>query len=164
MSFVFRSEGDLVLAANQAQDLSSLVRAYLEMYKKHAQGINGVKIPTSRYDIVFMPLKFEHEIAVKLVFSRTETWTEPVYYDVDDDNFSESWGSDNVSHHVTKSSTNPDEIVIRIPCSHLLLAQEQMEDLIIKQAAKYRADEAEQQRLDEIKRHEAEIERLKGGT
>lgn len=158
----FRSEGDIVYASNAAQNLTNLVIAYLTLYRKHAQGLRGVTIPSEPYTVVFLPMIGEPALHVKLVFTKTSDHQEPVYYDVDDDNYSESWGASNVSHHVTVFTRSTEEASFVIPFGLLLMSKENME-LAIKRFA-----ETEKNRLQEVEReskiaaHQQAIRKLQG--
>lgn len=143
---VFRSEGDIVHASNAAQDLTNLVIAYLTLYKKHAQGMGGVTVPDAPYTVVFLPMREEGKLRVKLVFQEYWSYQEAVYYDVDDDRFSESFGASNVSHHVTVDTERTVDKGLLIPFASLLLPRDDME------AAIKRFAESERNRLQELER------------
>jgi hypothetical protein len=142
----FRSEGDIVHASNSAQNLTNLVIAYLTFYQQYANGLNGVSIPTEPYTVVFLPMIGKQELQVRLIYTLTRSHQEPVYYDVDDDNFSESWGASNVSHHVTVFSKQLEERVLTIPFGALLRSRENMQHDIQRFA------EQEKKRLQEVAR------------
>jgi hypothetical protein len=93
----FRSEGELVFAVNAARDLTNLAIACLEFYRRYAQGLLGIWIPVEPFTVVFLPLDNANSLKVRLVYTKTSNHQEPVYYDVDDDNYSESWGASNLS-------------------------------------------------------------------
>ena len=155
-----RTEGDIVLASNMAQDLTNLVVAYLEFYKKYAQGINGIRIPTERYTVIFQPMQEAGKLAVKLIYTKTTTWQEPEYYDVDSDYFDESWGASNVSGYSIRYSNSIEEEALTIPFSLLLLSRDAMEKQVIDFANRKKAEAEEQERLAEIAKYKAKIEEL----
>jgi hypothetical protein len=142
----FCSEGDIVYASNSAQSLTNLVIAYLTLYQQYANGLGGVTVPTEPYTVVFLPMVGERALHVKLVHTVTRSHSEPVYYDVDDDDFNESWGASNVSHHVTVFSHQLEEKVLTIPFEALLCSRENMRQDIQRFA------ETEKKRLQEVER------------
>lgn len=156
----FRSEGDIVYAANAARDLTSLVTAYLTLYRKYAQGMNGVRVPDQSYTVVILPLRHEGKLHVKLVYTSTDSYQEPVYYDLDDENRSDSWGSDNISHYATMTSTHIEEDGILIPMAILLQSKEKMEESVktFAQNEKNRLQEIE--RRSRIAAHQEAIRKL----
>jgi hypothetical protein len=156
-----RTEAQIVLAANLAQDLTNLVVAYLELWRQHAQGVNGITVPDEPYTVVFQPLRSEF-LHFKLVHTQTVTWEEPVYYDVDSDYFQESWGASNLSHHVSRWRKEIREHGLGIPFKVLLQARGQMEGSIKAVAAAVHAEEEERARLARIAELQAEIDQLKG--
>ena len=157
----FRNESDLVRAINEARDLTNLVVAYLEIYRRRANGINGVKIPSEEYTVIFQQMQ-EGFARVMLVYTKTQTWQEPVYYDVDDDNFQESFGASNVSHYHTRSSSQIEEKVILIPFAHLLLPKTEMERVLQKQADEHAVRLQEAKTQARILELEAELKTLRG--
>lgn len=163
-SMTIRTEGQIVGAANAAQDLTNLVVAYLELYKKHAQGLNGVKIPTEKYTVIFRPILKEGYLPVTLVYTKTTTWRRATHYDVDDDMFDERLGADNISGYTVERDTDTEEYGLAIPFNVLLRSREDMERDIITFAAKKRAEIKEAERQAEIARHEAAIAKLKAQT
>lgn len=162
MAFIFLSEADLVYASNAAQDLTNLVVAYFEFYRKHANGLNGITIPSAPYTVVFLPMGTPDALCVRIIHTKTDMHQSPVYYDYDDENFSESWGASNVSHYVTHSKTSIVENSIFIPFAHLLCSREKMEQGIKDFAARKEAELQEKQRRAKIEELEAELDRLKG--
>jgi hypothetical protein len=142
----FRTESDIVYAVNAARDLTNLVVACLEFYRRYAQGLLGIRIPVEPFTVVFLPLDNADSLKLRLVYTKTNNHQEPVYYDVDDDNYSESWGSSNVSHHVTVITKTTEEQVFSIPFKLLLSKKEDIE-LTVKRFA-----EIERNRLLEVER------------
>lgn len=159
---IFRSESDIVYASNASQSLANLVRSYLELYRQYANGLNGVNIPSERYAIVFQPMHKEGFLTVALTYTRTDLHQSPVYYDVDDDNFSESWGADNVSHYATVTTKTLVDSFITIPFSHLLCSEANMKKIIMDFAERKKKELLEDQRRSKIRELEDELERLKG--
>lgn len=161
VQMIFRSESDIVYASNASQSLANLVRAYLELYRKYANGLNGINIPSKNYAVVFQPMRKEGYLNVGLVYTRTDMHQSPVYYDVDDDEFDESWGADNVSHYTTSTTDTIIEQHILIPFGHLLCNQEKMEQSIKEFAERKEKELQEEQRRSKIRALEVELERLK---
>jgi hypothetical protein len=160
----FCSEGDIVHASNSAQSLSNLVIAYLTIYQKYANGLNGVTVPTEPYTVVFLPMVGKQALHVKLVYTVTRSHSEPVYYDVDDDNFNESWGASNVSHNVTVFSHHLEEKVITIPFEALLCSREDMKQDIQRFAEQEKKRLQEVERQSKIAAHQEAIRKLQENT
>lgn len=156
----FRTEGDLVYASNQAQALTNLCTAYLELWRVHANGKNGVTVPRTPYTLVFRPMT-EGYIHLVIVSTRTEYWEEPEYYDVDSDYFSESWGSSNISGYTTCSQEVIDECGVKIAFSALLLSRTDMEASVKKVAANIAKRQAEEKKANDIAALEKQLNELK---
>ena len=160
---IFRSESDIVYASNASQSLANLVRAYLELYRRYANGLNGINIPSEQYAIVFQPMHKEGFLTVALTYTRTDLHQSPVYYDVDDDNFSESWGASNVSHYETVTTKTLVDSFITIPFSHLLCNEANMKKIIMDFAERKQKQLQEDQKKARIQELEEEIERIRSG-
>jgi hypothetical protein len=156
----FRTESDIVYAVNAARDLTNLVVACLEFYRRYAQGLLGIRIPVEPFTVVFLPLDNADSLKLRLVYTKTNNHQEPVYYDVDDDNYSESWGSSNVSHHVTVITKTTEEQVFSIPFKLLLSSKENMELSIKRFAEVERKRLQEKERESKIAAHQEEIRKL----
>lgn len=156
-----RSEGDLVWACSSAQDLTNLVTTFLNMWRTHANGVNKVYVPSENYTVVFNKMK-EGFICVTLVYTKTQFWQEPDYYDVDSDYFDESWGASNISGYTTHSKrVTMENGIYNIPFGALLQSKENMEKYIKNQAKIAKEKEAEEKRLKEIKELETRLNELK---
>jgi hypothetical protein len=156
----FRTESEIVQASNASQDLANLVRAYFNIHRKYAQGLGGVTVPDEPYEVVFMPMNKEGMLRVKLVYSKTTSHQSPVYYDVDDDNFSESWGSSNISHYHTTYTTGTGELGFNIPFKLLLQSRENIELSVKKFAEEERKRLQEVERQSKIAAHQEAIRKL----
>lgn len=159
----FRSESDIVQASNAAQDLTNLVIEYLTLYQRYANGLGGVKVPTEPYTVVFLPMTGEQALRVKLAYTVTRSHSEPVYYDVNDESYCESWGASNVSHNVSVVTRDLEESALILPFASLLRSKENMKlDL-------QRFAESEKKRLQEVEReskiaaHQEAIRKLQEG-
>jgi len=161
---ILRTEGDIVSASNAAQSLTNLVVAYLELYKKHAQGLNDVRIPTEPYTVIFRPMRTEGMLEVELIYTQTSTWSEPDYYDVDSDYFDESLGASNVSGYTTRSSSSIREYGLKIPFAVLLRSKEDMEKHLKDFVKRKKAEEEEKERKAEINRLKAKLAELENGA
>jgi hypothetical protein len=163
MAFIFRTDSDIVQAVNASIDLKNLVIEYLMLWQKYAQDLNGVHVPTDPFTVEFLPME-EERVRVKLIYTKTRSHQEAVYYDVDHDNYSESWGASNVSHHVTKFTRTLSEHIISIHFSSLLRSKENM----IKDIQAFA--EREKKRLQEVERqskiaaHQEAIRKLEEQT
>jgi len=153
----FRTIGSLVGAANAARDLTNLVVAYLNLWRQHANGMNGVTIPDENYTVVFQPPR-EDALAFTVAWTRTVTWTTPTYYDVDDDYFVESYSpTANISGEETHSELRVEERNFIIPYSALLRSEADMKAHVLATAARIRAQEAEAERQREIAALQAKL-------
>lgn len=158
----FRTDGQIILAVNLATDLTNLVKSYLELWKKHANGINGVWVPSDEYTVIFKPTKQDGFLSIVLSYTRTSHWEEPTYCDVDSDYFSESYGgSSNVSGSISRSEDYHEEKGFQIPFTSLLRTFEGMEENIKKFAAENKRKEDELVRARKIKELEDELKELK---
>jgi predicted RNA-binding protein with RPS1 domain len=156
----FRSEGELVFAVNAARDLTNLAIACLEFYRRYALGLLGIWIPVEPFTVVFLPLDNANSLKVRLVYTKTSNHQEPVYYDVDDDNYSESWGASNLSHYVTVITKTTEEQVFSIPFKLLLSSKENLELSIKRFAESERKQLQEKERESKIAAHQEAIRKL----
>lgn len=156
-----RSETDIVLASNSAQDLTKVVFNYLSIYKKYANGKNGVKIPDESFSVLFKPMRKDGFLSVCLVYTRTTQHQVTEYYDVDDDNFSEVWGSDNSCGYSIKTTKYVHEDLIDIPFSQLLCNLETMKKNVLSFVERDNAKIAEKLRVDRIATLESELTKLR---
>lgn len=112
-----------------------------------------------------MPMKSETALTVGVVYTKTHTWTEPEYYDIDGDHYVETYSSRaNICGYSSHSEEVKCEMFLNIPIGHLLLTKEDMTVKIKTVAAKIRADEAEAEKQSKIQALEAQIKTLKTGT
>lgn len=155
-----RTEGDIVLAVNMARDLTHLVVAYLNIWRKHANGKNGVTVPSEPYSVVFGQAQEGRVVAV-IVHTQTVTWQEPIYYDVDSYYFQEGFGVDNISGHTSRSEDHVRQQVVTIPFPALLQSAESMEASIKATAERIAKKEAETARARQIAALESQLAELK---
>lgn len=158
-----RTEGDIVFASNAATDLEALVRRYLGVHRKYADGINGIKVPASYFVLIHQPTLVQGQtcVSVTLVYTSTASHSVPQYYDVDDESFCEAWGASNVSHYTTEVTTFENKMLLQIPCALLLLPPADQATYMIKLKERKDAEAAEAQRqaaITELKRQLAELE------
>jgi len=158
---LLRSESDFIWVTNAAYDLAGLVTAYLKLFRKHINGYADIRIPDEDFAVTFEPSKTEGMITVQLWWTRHYTTSTPVYYDVDDDNFSEAWGADNTCGSETHHHSSRESPGINIPIANLMRSKEQMEADFVQRAAKIKADKAEALRLSTIAELEAKLLKLK---
>lgn len=158
----FRTIADIVYAHNVARDLVNLATAYLRLWRKYANGCDQITIPDDNFTVVIMPMKHESLLSVGIVYTKTVTWSEPEYYDVDDDNYVETYNSRaNICGYSSHSEEVKCELFLNLPTAHLLLSEEDMTTKIKAIAAKIRADEAEAMKQAKIQELEAQIKALK---
>jgi hypothetical protein len=157
----FRTEGALVGAANEARALTALVCAYLDLWRKHANGVYGITIPREEFNVIFRA-PTEKGVDFKIIYTRTHSREVAEYYDVDSDYFSESWGSSNISGYRIEHSTSIYEDGLMIPYGALLKSKEDMEKSIIDSAERYKKEQAEAERQRQIKEAEARLRELRG--
>lgn len=159
----FRTEGQLVGAANGSRALTSLVCAYLDLWEKHANGCYGVFVPREKFTVVFSAPS-EKGICFTLVYTKTHMREVPHYYDVDDDNFVEGFGADNTAGYTIETSQSINEKSLVIPYKALLMSSEDMEKEIIAGAARYKKAEAEKEHQRKIKEAEDRLHELRERT
>lgn len=151
---MIRTSGDVVLAVNMSRDLESLVTGFLLEWRKHANGVNGVEVPSGNFNIAFLPLKLgandDPIVCVKLFYTYTTHHSEPTYYDFDSENFSESWGASNISGERNWTEKHDGEKGFDIPCDLFMRSKESMIEVIKGIAQKHKADEAEAARQAEL--------------
>ncbi len=157
----FRTEGALVGAANGARSLTALVCAYLDLWRKHANGCYGVTVPREDFSVIFNP-PTEKGISFTLIYTKTYHREVPHYYDVDDDNFQEGFGVDNTAGYTIETSESIEERGLIIPYKALLMSAEDMEKDIIAGADRFKKAEAEKERQRQIKQAEDRLRELRG--
>lgn len=160
---LLRSEGDFVRASNMAQDLTNLVVTYLKFWRKYANGRNNVTIPDDTFGVIFLPMKTEGKLEVGLLYTRTDHWQTPEYYDVDDDQYTEGYGSGdaNICGYTSHTAKVNCEIFISIPFAVLAKTPDQMEQSVKTFVATEKAKEAEETRLATIAKLEEDLAKLK---
>lgn len=116
----FRTEGEIIRAANNHIDLTNLIIAYLLMWREYANGVYDVWVPTSPFSIVIESV-LDHKINFRIINTKTVSWSEPQYYDVDSDYYQESYcGSANHYGDITRHSTELQETRLSIKLTILL--------------------------------------------
>jgi len=149
-----RTEADVFLAVNMANDLEALVVGFLEVWKTYANGVHDVTVPCGPMVLSFRPLRKNQDgrviIVVALTYTHTVRWQEPQYYDVDSDYFSESWGADNISGYSPRSKDEQRNIVIDIPVELILCSKNDMIAKVKAIAVKYREDQVEAERQRQL--------------
>lgn len=160
-----RTVNDIIYAHNQARDLINLVIAYLRLWREYANGCYKVSVDSDRFTVVIQPMTSDAVLRVGIVYTKTQTWEEPEYYDVDDDNHVESYSSRaNICGYRSHSEDVTCEKYFTIPVKHLLLNQTDMIKLIKDFAVKAKTEEAEALRLSKIAALESQLEKLKSGA
>ena len=160
---MLRTEGDFVRASNMAQDLTNLVVTYLKFWRKYANGRNNVNIPNDNFGVIFLPMKKEGRLEVGILYTRTDHWQTPEYYDVDDDNYTEGYGSGdaNICGYTSHSAEVHCESLISLAFTLLMHTPEDMEKSVIDYVKHEKAKEAEELRLKKIAAMEIELAALK---
>lgn len=158
----FRTEGDLIRAANAHIDLTNLIIAYLLMWREHANGVYDVWIPTSPFSIVIESV-LDYKINFRIINTKTVSWSEPQYYDVDSDYYQESYcGSANHYGDITRHSTELQETRLSIKLTILLQDEETMCHNIKQHRAKENEQRERSQREARIAELTGELNQLKG--
>lgn len=161
---LLRSESDFIWVTNASYDLAGIVTTYLKLFRKHINGYSDIWIPDEDFAVTFEPSKAEGKITANLWWTHKYTTSHAVYYDVDDDNFSEAWGADNTCGSETKHHSSRESQGVIIPIANLMRNKEQMESDFIQRAAKIKADKAEALRLSTIADLEKQLSKLKEPT
>lgn len=159
-----RTEGDAIFAANAAKDLNALAMAWALNWREHANGCNQVAIPQDYFHIyvtgVALGSPEQPKLEVSVIWVASSFSQIPIYYSPEDDNFSESWGSSNISgyrSHINKSTRTAH---YRVPIAMLLAPAElQIERMKSIKAATV-AREAECRRQEKLRELQKEIDQL----
>lgn len=162
----FRTESEIILAVNNAADLTNLITAYLKHYKAACKQCdlyekNLLKdVSTDDFSVTIIKLTSRNSVAfveVGVTWVATGYTETPRYYDVDDDNFNESWGADNISGYTCTTYSSEKVVYVAIPISHLLMSEKSMKKLLADMVAKWKAEAAEKTRVAKIKQLENEL-------
>ena len=157
---LLRSESDFIWTTGAAYDLSCIVTTYLKLYRKHLNGENKLYIPKEEFAVTFLPSTMERCITVALWWTAHYSTEVTQYYDADDDNFSEAWGSDNSCGVSIAHSESKENMRLHIPISHLMRNEDQMKADFVARESKVKADKAEAARLARIASLKAELTKL----
>ena len=158
---LLRSESDFIWVTNAAHDLAGLVTAYLKLFRTHTQGDGGVNIPDERFAVTFGPSTREGSITVMLWWTYYYSTEVTQYYDVDDDMFSEAWGSDNSCGVSIEHNESKERLKLNIPIKFLMMSEAQMKSYFVDRTRKLKVDAAESarvKRIDELKKELSKLE------
>lgn len=99
----------------------------------------------------------ENELLVGLSGTKTVTYETANYYEPDDDNFSEAWGTSNISGYSGHVEQVKVDQVLRIPFGCLLRTDEQMIEDTKKIVSKWIKDDKAEAKAYEIARLEKKL-------
>jgi hypothetical protein len=156
---LIRSEGDIVLACNLSKDLTQIIGKYLELRRKIADGVNGIRLYPN-FDLVLQTPKEQGWISVKIVQTNTYYKWVPTYYDVDDDRFQEGFGANNESGGYNETFNDLKESFLSIPMRIAFMNEEQMIEYIKGEKSRYEKRIAEERRKNKIAQLKSELNQL----
>lgn len=157
---MLRSESDIVSAVNGSRDLIGLAVTFLKLWRKHANGVNNVTIPNEDFNLVLMPLKKEGMLSVGLFYTRTDHWSTPTYYDVDDDMYVESYSSSaNISGSESHSKDVRCDKFIDLPFKMLMSPKMEVDIIQLAEADKIKKSQAA--KVEKIAALERQLSKLK---
>lgn len=159
---MLRTEGDFILASNQAYDLAGIVIAYLKLHSQYINGYNGVSVPDKEFAVTFKPPSKEGFVTAVLHWTDWRTHTETQYYDVDSDYFNESLGADNSCGETSYREDYATSKGIEIPIKHLMMNKEQMIKFFKDKKAQIEAKCKEIARKEEIEKLQRKLKELQG--
>ncbi len=164
-----RTEGDVVAALNLSCELSGLVARYLQIYRRYANGVNGVTVPSTFTVVLKQPTQGDDNtvrVNCTLIHEHTTSYEVPTYYSPDDDNHVEGYGVLNVSGYEVKTNSRVEKDGVSIPWRLLLLPEAQQVEQCQRLKTKYEADQQEAARQKEIvslRNRLAALEKTTGG-
>ncbi len=158
-----RTVDSLVGATNAAKDLQGMAANFFVNCRAHANGVGDVYIPTEPFVVVPVAVAGTADrprITFALVWTEHVTWQVTDYLDPDDDNFSESWGSDNSCGYHTESKDQQREKRITVDAECLLMPNARQIAMLKKWKADSDAKEKERMRLARIAELQGQIQKL----
>lgn len=161
---LLRDESDFIRAANMSYDLAAIVTTYLKLFRKHTNGWGDVWMPDESFAVVHIPSKIEGMVCVDVLWKHKYSVTTPTYYDVDDDNFSESWGSSNISGEETSFHESNQCKRIHIPIRQLMMTEQTMIDFFVNKEKELKRAKAMAETAEEIAQLEKRLDELKNGN
>lgn len=155
-----RTKEQLILAANNSIDITSLVSTYLvklgkaaRMYYKGYRNPLTVKAPF----VVNIISVGEDYITVGVSGTATITCETPTYYGPDDESFSEGYGSSNISGYTSHTRKEPVDQMLTVPFGCLLRTEEQMWEDVNRIVAEWTAKDKAEAKENEIARLEKKL-------
>lgn len=170
-----RSGGDVILACNMARDLGTMALKYVELFRKHINGENGLTIPDGDLFVRFGPQTKEGWLQLDIykkseVVSPSSNIYESSGYGsgyADDEGepgygrgYADDDGSSSYYRTVHSRHNVYDSVGMQIPLSNFL--RDDLADYFAQREIKIRAEKAEAKRLAEIAELEEKLKLLKG--
>lgn len=155
-----RTKEQLILAANNSIDITSLVTTYLVKLEKAVRlSYKGYKNPVLvKSPFVVNIIKVEEDaLTVGLTGTQTITCETPTYYGPDDDGFTEGYGVSNISGYTGHVHQEPVDQVLIIPMGCLLRTEQQMWEDVNKIVYKWTEEDKAKAREEEIARLEKKL-------
>lgn len=155
-----RTESDIILAANQAIDITSLVTTYLTKLEKASRMYyrgykNPVKVKTPF--VVKIISVGEDSLTISLTGTATITYESPTYYGPDDESFTEGYGASNISGYTSCTVEKPVDQFLTVPFGCLLRTEEQMWEDVNRTVARWTEEDKAEAKADEIARLEKKL-------
>lgn len=160
-----RTVDGLIGATNAAKDLQGMAANFFINFQAHANGVNGVKVPSEPFVVVPVAVEGTADrprLTFALVWTERVTWQVTDYLSPDDDSYSEHWGADNSCGYHTESKDHQREKRLTVDAECLLMPNERQIDMLKKWKTEDDAKKKEQARLSRIAQLNQEIQKLNG--
>ena len=155
-----RTTSQLVFACNATKDVTNLATTIVKMWKKFANGSDNLYLDYDDFSVQVVGVT-EDKVKIKIVMSLTTSYEVPDYYDVDDDMFSDSFGSSNICGYTMWQSTALNEKTIEIPQQVFFMTEQEMAEWAARCKTRWDKQRQEEQRKCEIASLEKQLEKLK---
>lgn len=116
---------DLNCQLENSLALNSKLFFLLNLIKSDFNGLNGLKFSGELLSIKVTSLS-ETSLSIIAWFKSEVSYEEPEYFDIDSEEFSESFGSNNISYYTIKRETLIKDTSIKIPNYLLYLSKEEL--------------------------------------
>ena len=159
-----RTSSDIILAANQAMDLTSLITTYLlKLEKASRMYYKGYKNPVKVRSPFVVNIVHIGEDFIKVGLTGTTliTYESPNYYGPDDESFTEGYGVSNISGYTTHVNEKPVGQFLHIPFGCLLRTEEQMWEDVNKIVHRWAEEDKAKAKAEKIARLERELTKVR---
>lgn len=159
--------GDLIRAANGAQDIQRLGLGFLMLWREHCNGCCGITVTRDEFAVTVVGVEKQSDqdsprIQFAMTWQSYGTWQSPTYYSPEDENYTEGFGGDNVSGYVTCGKLSKHGLVVNIPTALLMMPRDSLVAHMKAIKAKDVADREERKRQEQILIHRKALAKLEG--